>query len=237
MKTEPPVIILVRPQLAENIGAAARVMHNFGFRRLSLVCPAFSPAAAPARAMASGALAILEEAKEFPSLAAALKQTRYALAVTARRRDMNKPVYHPQPAASELAARAPDAALVFGPERSGLTNEEITLADAIITIPANPAFSSLNLAQAVAILCWCCREQTANHERLHPLAPRHELIGLFEHLETALDAASFLHPPEKRPVMVRNLRNILQRAQLSASEVRALRGVIAALEKQSPPRR
>lgn len=235
-----PVVVLVRPQLGENIGAAARAMLNFGLTRLCLVAPRDGWPDPKAGAMASGAGRILDEARVFASAEEAIADLQFVLAATARDRAVLKPIRAPREAAGELRARhgaGQRVGLLFGAERSGLTNDEIALADEVLTVPANPAFSSLNLAQAVLLVGYewflsgvgdvARQEEWAGAEP----ARRADVLRLFEHLEGALDRSGFLYPPEKRPSMVLNLRALLHRAQLTDQEVRTLRGVIASLER------
>ena len=237
----PPAVILIGTQLGENIGMAARAMHNFGLADLRLVAPRPGWSQAKAIAAAAGGADVLAAARIYPTLEQASEDLNYLIAATARPRDMNKEIMPPQEAIAEIAAH-PASGIIFGPERSGLDNAAIALCDAITFIPANPAFSSLNLAQAVLILAfhWFAAARTAAAqdaatERTTPfrqgavLAKKSELVGLFNHLETELEAAGFFHPVAKRAIMVRNIRNIFHRARLSDAEIRALRGIIAAL--------
>ena len=228
-------MVLVRPQLGENIGAAARAMLNFGLTELRLVAPRDGWPNKAALAMASGADAIVESATLFPTLEAALADRHFVAATTARVRELEKPVLEPQVAAGALRSRheAGEAtALVFGPEAAGLTNDEAALADVFITIPTNPAFASLNLGQAVLILGYAwfgARARPQPARQAAPPATKAELFGLFDHLERELDRLGFLHPPEKKPAMMRNLRTMLSRAGFTEQDVRTLRGVVAAL--------
>ena len=242
----PPAVILIGTQLGENIGMAARAMHNFGLADLRLVAPRPGWSQAKASAAAAGGADVLAAARIYPTLEEASEDLNYLIAATARPRDMNKEIMPPQEAIAEISAH-PAAGIIFGPERSGLDNAAIALCDAITFIPANPAFSSLNLAQAVLIFAfhWFAAARTAatrtavahgdEHKRTIPfrqgavLAKKSELVGLFNHLETELEAAGFFHPVAKRAIMVRNIRNIFHRASLSDAEIRALRGIIAAL--------
>ena len=234
----PPAVILIGTQLGENIGMAARAMHNFGLADLRLVAPRPGWSQAKAIAAAAGGADVLAAARIYPTLEQASEDLNYLIAATARPRDMNKEIMPPQEAIAEIAAH-PAAGIIFGPERSGLDNAAIALCDAITFIPANPAFSSLNLAQAVLILVFhwfaAAQAQGGEAERTTPfrqgavLAKKSELVGLFNHLETELEAAGFFHPVAKRAIMVRNIRNIFHRARLSDAEIRALRGIIAAL--------
>ncbi|MCP5433486.1 MAG: RNA methyltransferase [Alphaproteobacteria bacterium] len=231
-----PVIVLVRPQLGENIGAAARAMMNFGLGELRLVAPRDPFPNRQATAMASGATAILDAARLFATTEEAVADLHLVLATTARERAIRKHANDPAEAAAKLRgaiAGGARAGILFGPERAGLANEDIALAREIVAIPANPAFASLNLAQAVLILGyeWHRGEAPAAPPAAEPPASTAELVGFFEHLEGALDRAGFLKPPEKRPSMVQNLRALFQRAALSGQEVRTLRGVVSAFER------
>jgi len=245
-----PAIVLVAPQLGENIGAAARAMYNFGLTDLRLVSPRDGWPNARANAMAAGAENVVEAARVFDSLDAAIADVQYLCATTARLRDMVKPAYTPRQAAEELARRQDAGArcgVLFGAERSGLENEHVAMADAIVHVPVNPAFGSLNLAQAVLLVAyeWFQWRQTADRiEGPRPLeynggdlATGADLAGLFAHLERELSASGYFYPLEKRAVMARTIRNALQRAQFSYQEVQILRGVIKALSHGRPPRR
>jgi len=246
-----PCVILVAPQLGENIGAAARAMANFGLAELRLVAPRDGwPSQAAAKA-ASGAPAVIEAARLYADVPAAVADLTYLLATTARRRDMVKPVLSPESAARELklrAARGERCGVLFGRERTGLENDEVALADAIVMAPVNPAFASLNLAQAVLLVGYEWRkladaESLGRETAVEPAgreglalgdtrpASRAELIGLFAHLEAELDRSGFLRPPEKRPTMVRTLRSLMLRQALTEQDVRTLRGVISALTR------
>lgn len=233
-----PVIVLVGPQIGENIGAVARAMLNCGLDDLRLVEPREGWPNPKARAMASGADAVLEGARLYDSAAAAVADLNRVYATTARRRDMVKPVVTPRQAGAEIRRYSADGeacGILFGPERIGLTNEETLLADVLLTVPLNPAFSSLNLAQAVLLVAyeWF---QTGDSTPTRTIpetgarqATREELFRFFGHLEEALDARRFFKTPELRPSMVRNLRNLFHRAELTEQEVRTLHGVITAL--------
>ena len=233
-----PVIILVKPQLGENIGTAARAMANFGLDRLRLVAPRDGWPSERAQVAASGADWVIEGAQVFERTEDAIADLGYVLATTARPRGMSKPVLGPADAGTELAgriaARQP-CGILFGGERSGLDNDDVALADTVLTYPVNPAFASLNLAQAVLVMAYEWQRATGqggsrqDWDELEPPADRSELLALFEHLEIELDRGGFLKPPEKKPGMVRNLRNMLHRARLSSQEVRTLRGVIVGL--------
>ncbi|MGQ0741889.1 MAG: RNA methyltransferase [Alphaproteobacteria bacterium] len=238
MQKTVPVVILAQPQLGENIGAAARAMANFGLSDLRLVRPRERWPNKKAEAMAANAAHIIAFAHVFQSVAEAGKDLRFLLAATARDRKVAKPVLTPVEAAKRLrsvASRGLATGLLFGPERAGLENDDLSLADALVTIPTAPDYASLNLAQAVLLLGyeWFRAGDKMPAERIdHGVgkpAQREELFGLFHHLEGELDDAGFLYPPHKKPAMVRNLRAILHRARLTDQEVRTLRGVVAAL--------
>jgi tRNA/rRNA methyltransferase len=236
---QPPVVILKSPQLAENIGAVARVMANFGLSDLRLVAPRDGWPQPRAWASASGADWPLDEAKVFERIEDAVADLRLTLATTARPRETALPVMTPRQAAAALAegvAQDWPVGLLFGGERSGLETSDIALCQGIVTVPIDPKFRSLNLAQAVAVCAyeWRVLQEAgppAAFAEGEPPAEQAAMIGLYEHLEAELDAAGFFHPPEKRPSMVRNLRVALSRARLNDQEVRTFRGVITALSK------
>ncbi len=231
----PPIIILVNPQMGENIGAAARVMCNFGCRELRLVAPRDGWPNPKAESMAAGTLDLLQRVAVYPDLPAALSGVSTAFAVSARIRDMEKPVMDPARAGALLHAQPPEqnSALVFGAEASGLKNEDITLCDAMISYPVAPEFTSLNLAQAVTVMVYeWVRQQKDDpgvHETQAAPAPKEQLIGLFAHLETELSAAGFFFPPEKTRLMKQNIRNTLIKARMNEQEVRTFRGLVRAL--------
>lgn len=231
-----PAVILVEPQMGENIGAAARVMHNFGLTDLRVVAPRDGWPNDKAVAMASGA-AVIDHVRIYETTEAAVADLHGVFAATARRRDMAKPVVSPREAVEIMQEAANDMrfGVLFGRERSGLTNEDVVMADTVLTVPLNPAFQSLNLAQAVAIVAYECfiapaREEAPLPETGERPATKAELMGMLEQLETSLDDAGYFDPvPAKKPSMVRNLRNIFQRAALLEQDVRTLRGVFKAL--------
>ncbi len=238
-----PAIVLVEPQLGDNIGAAARAMANFGLRDLRLVNPRGGWPNAKARAAASGADHVIDGARVFAALPEAISDLGFVLAATARAREVAKVVIGPHEAAATLRrslAEGVRPGILFGRERTGLTNDEVSLADEIVTLPVDPHFSSLNIAQSVLILAYEWRLSGLADEAsglpfdggIAPTADKAELMHLFAHLESALDYAGFFRPPEKRGHMVRALRAMLQRARLTDQEVRTLRGVIAALERR-----
>ncbi|HEV2364584.1 MAG TPA: RNA methyltransferase [Caulobacteraceae bacterium] len=239
MSLTPPAIILDAPQLGENIGAVARVMANFGLADLRLCRPRQGWPQPKAFAASSGAHWPLDQARVFAAVADAVADLDLVLAATARPREIPTPAMTAREGASLLAAAAAEGrrtALLFGGERSGLETADIALCRAIVTVPVDPRFSSLNLAQAAAVMAyeWRLTQDAAApvaFARTETPADGAALRGLFEHLEGELDAAGFFHPPEKRAGMVRNLRALFSRAALSDQEVRTLRGVITALSK------
>lgn len=233
----PPAVILQGAQLGENIGTAARAMRNFGLSDLRLVSPKEGWSLSKAKAAAAGGAGLLDRVKIYDELESAFEGLDYVIAATARRRDMNKDILLPQQAAIQLRGEK-NCGILFGPERSGLENEAIALCDAIVEIPADADFSSLNLAQAVLLLGyhWFISNQQMPALEENELASKLELFNLFKHLERELEEVRFFKSPNKRPIMVRNLRNIFQRAHLSSAEIKALRGVIAALVDESARR-
>lgn len=235
--TPAPIVVLVEPQLGENIGAAARVMANFGLSRLCLVRPVQGWPNEKARVMAAGADCVLDAAILCESLAAAIADCTFVLATTARRHDQAKPVISAEAAAAEMASRiaaGEKVAVVFGRERNGLENEEIALADRIVTLPVNPAFASLNLAQAVAIVCYEWFKQAGgglpfSMPQKSPPASKQQLAAFFADLERELEKVEFFRPPEKSSTMRINLRNIFTRMQPTQQDVRTLHGVLTAI--------
>ncbi len=236
-----PVIVLVAPQLGENIGAAARAMANFGLTRLRLVNPRDGWPNVQAERTASRADHVIDAVDVFDTLEAAVADLSFVYATTRRERGVAKPVVGPKHAGAAVRARnaaGQDVGILFGRERWGLENDEIALADEILTLPVVPEFASLNIAQAVLVVAYEWRMAGSDEalslpfgHGLEPPAAKADLIGLFEHLEGALDRVDFFRPPEKRPSMVRNLRAILQKGEFTGPEVKALRGVVAALDK------
>ncbi|TDI68424.1 MAG: RNA methyltransferase [Alphaproteobacteria bacterium] len=240
-----PEIILVQPQIGENIGTAARAMLNCGLVNLRLVNPREAWPNEKAVTSSSGAKVVLDGARLYETTNEAVADLHRLYAATARPRDMVKLVLSPRAAAAEIRAATGlgrKVGILFGAERSGLGNDDLTLADAIIEIPANPEFSSLNLAQAVLICAYEWRMAALGGPGPGPAAPRRgrpragpaskdDMAGFYAHLEAELDRAGFFYPPEKRPRMARNIRNLFARADLTDQEVRTLRGMIAALVK------
>jgi tRNA/rRNA methyltransferase len=236
-----PAVVLVDPQLGENIGAAARAMLNCGLTDLRLVRPRDGWPNDKAAASASGADSVIEGARLFDTTADAIADLRRVYAATARQRDMVQPVTTPRQAAGEMRdamARDERCGVLFGPERSGLVNDDVALADTMLAVPLNPAYASLNLAQAVLLVGyeWYQAVDTTPGRFLaagdDAPAAKAELIGLFEHLERELDACGFLRNEEMRPTIVRNIRNLFQRAGLIDQEVRTLRGIITCLTER-----
>jgi tRNA/rRNA methyltransferase len=235
-----PVVILVGPQLGENIGAAARAMLNAGLTQMRVVRPRDGWPNERAVAAAAGAEAVLENARLFDSTGEAVGDLTRVYATTARHREMIKPVVTARQAALDLRAavqRGERVGLMFGPERAGLTNDDLTLADTLITVPLNPGFSSLNLAQAVLILSyeWFQAGEGTQGRRLVTNATRpgsrEELLNFFAHLEAALDEVGYFKTAEKRPAMVRTIRNLFARAELTEQEIRTLHGIVKELKE------
>ncbi len=236
-----PAVVLVEPQLGENIGAAARAMLNFGLGDLRLVRPRDGWPNPKAAAAASGADAVIEAARLYDSTAAAIADLAHVYATTARDRQMIKPVVTARQAAAELrerVGRGLAVGLLFGPERTGLGNDDLSLADTVVAVPSNPAFASLNLSHAVVLLGyeWFMAGDATPARRLvtnqtRPAA-KAELLNFFDHLERELDACGFLRNFEKRPSMVRNIRNIFQRADLTEQEIQTLHGIVKELSTE-----
>lgn len=234
----PPVVILVAPQLGENIGAAARAMLNCGLDRLRLVRPRDgwpNPRAVPA---ASGADRVLDQAVLFGSVAAAIADLQRVYATTARNRGLVKPILTPRAAAARIRADAAAgirSGVLFGPERTGLETDDLNLADTLLSIPANPAYASFNLAQSVLLVAyeWFQAAGATPDQVLHTgasrVATKAELGHLFEHFTEALDRAHFFPTPDQRGAMLRNLRSAVERMQMTEQEVRTFHGIIAAL--------
>ena len=234
--TQPPVIVLVRPQLGENIGKAARAMLNFGLTELRLVAPRDgwpNPDAGPA---ASGADIVLAEAKVYDSLAAAVADCATVYATTVRKRGVTKPVLTPDAAAEQVHANAGRSAYVFGPERSGLETDDVALAHSIVTVPINPEFGSLNLAQAVILLAyeWSKGVALASPPAvdLDPPAAQGEYEQLIEHLNRDLDAAGYFFPPERTEATLRTLRTAIVKTGWSYNDIRMMHGIITTLGRK-----
>ncbi|HSX54454.1 MAG TPA: RNA methyltransferase [Sphingomonas sp.] len=235
-----PVIVLVRPQLGENIGKAARAMLNFGLTEMRLVTPRDgwpNPSAGPA---ASGADIVLEQARVFESVAEAVADCEHVYATTVRKRGVTKPVVNPAEAAAEIHGAAGRSAILFGAERSGLATEDVNLARTILTVPINPEFGSLNLAQAVILVAyeWSKAQGLAQPPRtdLHPPAPQEELEGMIGHFEMLLADSGYYYPPERVAVTRLTLRNLLTKPGWTAQEVRTVRGVLSAIQGKKQPK-
>jgi len=236
-----PVFVLVEPQMGENIGATARAMLNFGVSGLRLVAPRDGWPNPKSAAMASGASLVIDQTEVFDSLDDALSDCQYVIATTARLRELATPILAPGEAARELRTRVnagQRCAVVFGGERNGLSSDDVARADAILSIPVNPAFSSVNLSQAALIVAyeWAGAGDKAaikTPQTEDPPAGRADLVHFFDRLETALDATDYFHPLEKRPGMVRNLRAAFSRAGFTEGEIRTLHGAVKALSR--PP--
>ncbi len=231
----PPVIILVRPQLGENIGKAARAMLNFGLTEMRLVSPRDgwpNPDAGPS---AAGADFILDKAQVFETLADAVSDCAHVYATTVRKRGVTKPVVTPEEAAREIRAAQGRCAYVFGPERSGLETEDVALARKILTVPINPEFGSLNLAQAVIL---CAYEWSKQADLAQPTvtdlgipAPQEELEGMILQLNTLLEKVGYFFPPDRAPATKLTLRNLLTKPGWNHLEIRTLRGVLSHLNR------
>jgi tRNA/rRNA methyltransferase len=235
-----PAIVLVRPQLGENIGKAARAMLNFGLTDLRLVTPRDGWPNPSARPAASGADIVLDQARVFDSVADAVADCPFVYATTVRKRGLVIPVLTPEDAAREITANAgAAAAILFGAERSGLETEEVAVAQKIVTVPINPEFRSLNLAQAVILVAY----ELSKHASLmiptegdpaEPRATQEQLEGLIGQMDAALDAAGYYHPPDRTPATKKTMRTILTKAGWSNREVQALRGMVRALTSPRP---
>jgi len=252
-----PVVVLVRPQLVDNIGMVARAMANFGLEHLRLVAPRDGWPNEKARIAASGANFIIDDAEAFPAFGPALAGLQWVAATTARQRDLAKAVLTPEQAVAEMRRRIAEGqrcGIVLGPERNGLETDEVANADAIVMAPVNPSFASLNLAQAALLVSYEWMKQTGGgtlgrvttyeapiapglHTRGSPPAGREDLISFFEHIERELDASGFFTAPDKRPSVVQNLRSMFVRMGATEQEVRTLRGIVKALAHPKGPRR
>ena len=236
-----PVIVLVRPQLAENIGMVARAMMNCALSELRLVCPRENHLSDKAVAASSGAQEILMHAKCYDTLREAVGDMNLVLATTARPRDMTKPVYHPEKAmdlCQMSLARGERVAILFGAERTGLENEELISADGIVEIPLNPKHSSLNLSQAVLLMGYAWFRISGDHDNTHlstgrsQVASKHEFELFWDYLEGALDSRGYFFPESKKERMRRNLKNIFARDNLTSAEIKTLYGALGLLMKK-----
>ena len=239
-----PAIILVEPQLGENIGMVARAMANFGLAELRLVNPRDGWPSDKARAAASRADHVIDGAVLFDDLRSALADLNFVFATTARERDNFKLVRGPVEAGRALRTRAragERTGIMFGRERFGLFNEEVALADEIVTFPVNSEFASLNIAQAVLLMSYEWMKSGLESEtdtafsspEIQP-AEKHHVHGMLDHLEAALDARGYFRPAAKKPKMVDNLRSVLTRPGFTEAEIKVLRGVVASLDYFSP---
>lgn len=237
-----PSFVLVRPQMGENIGGAARAMWNFGLDRMRLVAPRDGWPNQKAVAMSSGAGRLLDEAGLYDTTAEAIADCTYVFATTARHRGLTKPVFTPEAAmtkAREVLAQGQKVAVLFGPERAGLENDDIARANAIISVPVNPEFASLNLAQCVLLTGyeWMrgTSQQPAETVELAGAdwAQAIEIEKLGDHYEQRLDDAGFFYPPEKAPGMKQNLRNLWSRMPLTRADVQILHGVMRQMVRWS----
>jgi tRNA/rRNA methyltransferase len=234
-----PAVILVRPQLGENIGKAARAMYNFGLTDLRLVSPRDgwpNPDAGPS---AAGAGIVIEKAKVYSSVEDAIADCTRVYATTVRDRDMPKPVVTPRETAAQIKSlpETSQVGILFGPERSGLTNDDVVLADAVLTVPVNPDYGSLNLAQAVILVAYELFQQetdTPAHVPSHPegAASKQEITGLMVHLEDALDSKGYFKSEGRRAKQVHTLRNLIQNSEFSSQEIQTLRGVVKSLSRE-----
>lgn len=237
-RSAPPAIILVAPQLAQNIGMVARAMANFGLTELRLVAPKNGWPMKGVREAASGAVAALDGARVYPTLPEAIADLHYVLATTARERGQMKRVMAPDAAMRAVAGREGQrVGILFGRERVGLLNEEVSLADAVVTFPVSTDFPSLNLAQAVLLVGYEWRRAAGlahlpfAGEMLSPPATRAALLSLFASLEGALESAGF-YPPEKRETIARNMRDMLHRMGMTEQDVRTFRGALRAMVRR-----
>lgn len=232
-----PIIILVEPQLAENIGMVARAMANFGLSELRLVSPRNGWPKKGAHSAASGAVHVLEAARLYDTAREAIADLNYVFATTARERGQMKRVFAPEAAMREAQGRIGEGqgvGILFGRERTGLENDEVSLADSIITFPVDPKFSSLNLAQAVLLVSYEWHKLATggalpfSGEIRSPPAAREMLASFFDYVEAELEAVNF-YPEDKKPIMARNMRDIFHRLAMTEQDVRTLRGAIRAL--------
>lgn len=238
-----PIIILVEPQLGENIGMVARAMANFGLSDLRLVNPRDGWPSEKARASASRADHVIDNVQVFETLHQAVSDLNFVMATTARLRDGFKQVRAPEPAANMLRNRHrtnEKTGILFGRERWGLTNEEVSIADEIVTFPVNPAFASLNIAQAVLLMSYEWMKSgmedvntTSFQAPDQRQATKAELGGFLDHVEEALDQRGYFRPAAKKPKMVDNLRAVLTRRSYTEPEIRVMRGIISSLDRFS----
>jgi|CXWL01.1.fsa_nt_gi tRNA/rRNA methyltransferase len=242
-----PIVILIHPQMGENIGAVARAMSNFGLEELRIVAPRDGWPNPKATEMAAGAESIITNAKIYDNFASAMSDINSAYATTARPRDMNKRVVSPEIAMNEIysslmpnaSCLMPKIALVFGPERAGLENEEIILCDNIITIPTSEKNRSLNIAQSSVIIGYEWLKASSELKVLsskkfsHSPAPMADMLGLFDQLEEYLDKSEYFRTINKKPIMWQNLKSMLLRGKWSEQEIRTFRGMLRSLWERS----
>ncbi|MGY8639840.1 MAG: RNA methyltransferase [Verrucomicrobiales bacterium] len=229
-----PVIILVQPQLGENIGMCARAMLNCGLERMRLVNPRDGWPNEKAVAASADAEAVISGAEVFDSVADAVADCSRVYATTARKRALQLPVDDATEAAQKIHSEVGTTAILFGPEASGLDNDAVSHADRILNFPINPGFSSLNLAQAVLLLgweWWRCRDEHFENIREEPAVPREALAAFLDRLESALGEGDFFKTPEMRPHTMRNMRTLFNRARPTEQELNTLHGVLKALKK------
>ncbi len=237
-------IVLVRPQMGENIGAAARAMFNFGLSDLRIVSPRDGWPNEQALAMSAGAKHLIESAKIYDNLKDALADKQFVYATTARNREVEKQVVVLQDIKQDFVQ---NSAIIFGPERTGLTNEDISLCDAILTIPVNPEYPSLNLAQAVALVCYelstvipakagiqneVVMDSSLRWNDDGEIAEKAKLYHLFDFLESELEKRNFWQVPQKKEKMCNNIRNMLTKAELTEQEVNTMFGIIRNLTER-----
>ncbi len=238
-----PVMVLVRPQMGENIGAAARGMWNFGLSAMRIVAPRDGWPNERAQAMASGAAPVLDNVILADDTPSAVADMNFVYATTARDRDLTKAVFTPQDAVADMAARisrGEKVGVLFGPERAGLENGDVALANAIISVPVNPAFGSLNLAQCVLLIAyeWLKGGEVADVTTPdQPPATHEDRAHLLANMEARLEAADFFFPANKEASMRMNLANLISRLDLSAADVRMLQGVVKTLGRDARPRK
>ena len=235
-----PAFVLIRPQMGENIGASARAMWNFGLDRMRITAPRDGWPNPNAVAMASGAGRLLDEAQLFDTTAGAISDCTYVYATTARSRDLTKPVFSPEAAMNDAASRivsGQNVAVLFGPERSGMENDDIARANAIVTVPVNPDFPSLNLAQCVLLMGYEWRRATTEIEASSvqlegDWAEQIEIEKLGDHFEERLENAGFFFPEHKSANMKQNMRNLWSRMPMTRADVQMLHGALRQLVRK-----
>ena len=237
-----PAFVLVRPQMGENIGGAARAMWNFGLERMRLIAPRDGWPNPKAVAMSSGAARVLDQVQVHDTTIEALQDITYVFATTARSRDLTKPVVTPQQAMAQsrkMIADGQKVAVLFGPERAGLENDDIVRANAIISVPVNPAFASLNLAQCVLLTAYEWRRQDRDAMDALPMlgkarpASAIEVEKLYDRMQSSLDDVGFFWPDHKAESMQQSLRNMLSRMPMTDADIRMMHGIIRSLADTS----